>query len=94
MSNGEIIFKKDIEKVVTLQVKDLMQIIAKLRAKKVVCTFLSHTKHHFHCTKYHAPKTMLCSNTLKRNKLKVYFSLEDNKLVTFANSETHYILGS
>ena len=72
-----------------LKVKVLMQIIVKFRAKKILCTFLSCTKHQFEGTKYRARK-QLYSSTLKRNKLKVCMSLKDNKLVCFANSQAHF----
>ena len=50
--------------------------------------FVSCTKHHFGGggTKYRAQKRF-CSNTLKRYDLKVYISLEDNKLGCLANSQ-------
>ena len=47
MSNGKIIFhlESTLERLCyLLQVKDLMQIIVKFRAEKIVCTFLSFTK--------------------------------------------------
>ena len=44
---SNISFKKDTEKVVLLQVKNLIQIIFKFRDEKILCTFLSCTKYHF-----------------------------------------------
>ena len=70
------------------QVESLTKIIVKFRAEK----FCAHL--------YHAPNILLnqghniihehdqrlCSNTLKRNKLKVDISLKGNKLARFENS--------
>ena len=60
MFNGEIIsyFKKKIEKIVLLQVKDLIQMIVKFMTEKIYLHIsLSSTKHPFEghdilCTKY------------------------------------------
>ena len=59
MFNGEIIsyFKKKIEKIVLLQVKDLIQMIVKFMTEKILHISLSSTKHPFEghdilCTKY------------------------------------------
>ena len=60
---NNISFKKDteIEKVVLLQVKDLIQLIVKFGLKKF-CARFSSTEHPFEgYTKYHAQKR-LCSN--------------------------------
>ena len=38
---NNISFKKETEKIVLLQMKDLIQIIVKFRAVKYLCTFLS-----------------------------------------------------
>ena len=43
-------FKKETEKIVLLQVKDLIQIILKFRTEKYLCTFLSSNT--ILCTKY------------------------------------------
>ena len=64
------------ESVVLLQVKDLKQIIVKFRAEKILCMFLSCTKHPFEwhdiwCTKM----DRVAISTLKRSKLKVYIYL-------------------
>ena len=72
---NNISFKKDSEKIVLLQVKVLTKIFVKLRTEKILCIFLSSSK-------YWAPKR-LCNNTLKRNELKVYISLKENKLKFF-----------
>ena len=66
---NNISFKKDTEKIVLLQVKGLIQIIVKLRAEKSLCTFLSSTKHPFEEHGMLRIKTIVCSNTLKRNEL-------------------------
>ena len=71
-----------------LLLQGFKRIIAKFRAEKILCTFVSCTKHPFEGdTKYCAEKR-LCSNTLKKIKqLKAYVSLKGNKLACFGNSK-------
>ena len=91
MFNGEIIsyFKKKIEKIVLLQVKDLIQMIVKFMTEKIYLHIsLSSTKHPFEghdilCTKY-------CVAILWKGKLEVYGSSKENKLTYFTNSKVSF----
>ena len=67
-----------------LLLQGFKKIIVKFRAEKILCTFVSCTKHPFEGdTKYCAEKR-LCSNTLKKTKqLKAYVS----QLACFGNSK-------
>ena len=72
--------------VLVLQEKGLIQIIVKLRAVKKNCACFYYPPNVLlRGTKYCAPK-QLCSNTLKKNELKFYISLKENKLACFTNS--------
>ena len=65
LSRKNTSFKKDTEKVVLLLVKDLIQIIVKFRAKKLLCMFLS-------CTKYPIEgHKILCMKTVSYAHLKM-----------------------
>ena len=84
---GNTSFKKKTEKIVSLQVKALIQIIVKIKTEKKLCSFLSCTRHPLWEGHKILPwGTKLWSNSLKRNKLKVYIFLKDNKLAWFTNS--------
>ena len=48
---------------------------------------ISTTKHHFEGHWHTVHQQSWCSNTLKRNKLKVYDSLKESKLTYFTNSK-------
>ena len=67
---------KKTKKIVLSQVKSLTQIIVKFRTEK-------------NCLRvFHPPDIghqVSCSNTLKRNELKVYISPKENKLACFTN---------
>ena len=54
-----ISFKEDIEKVVLLQVKVMIQIIVKFRAEQILCPFLLCTKHHLEGRKIVSTKTIV-----------------------------------
>ena len=88
MFNGEIIFQfeKETGKIVLLQMKGLIQIIAKFRTEKISlhARFSSSTKHSF---EGHEILCTMCSNTLKSNKLEIDGSLKENKLACFTNSK-------
>ena len=51
--------KKDTEKAVLLQVKDLKQSIVKFRAEKIFCMFLFGTKYPFKAHKISSMKTVV-----------------------------------
>ena len=73
----------EIEKVVQLQVKDLIFVIVKFRAEKMSCTFLMHQTREIRkilCTR------AIGSNTLKRKEFKVFISLNETRQACFANS--------
>ena len=86
--NVEIIFhfKKETEKIVLLQVKSLIQIIIKFRTGKISVHVSI-----IHQTSFWAARKIVhqisCSNNLKRNKLKIYGSLKENKLSCFTSSK-------
>ena len=87
MFNGEIIFhfKKEAQKIVLLQMKGLIQITDKFRTEKIsLHVSLSSTKHLF---EGYEILCIMCSNTVKSNKLKVHVSLKENKLACFTNSK-------
>ena len=42
-----LVFKKDTQKVVLLEVKGLIQIIVQFKAERILCTLLSPTKYPF-----------------------------------------------
>ena len=63
------------------------KLLSSLGLKKKLCSFLSSTTSHLlRRTKNIAIEhQFLCSNTMKTNELKVYISLQENKLVCFTN---------
>ena len=65
--------------------KDLIEILVKFRAEQFFTRFYQPPNIVLRGAKYRAPKR-LCSNTLKRIELKVYISLNENKLTCFINS--------
>ena len=67
------------------QWKAWYKLLLSSRLKKYWTHFYHPPKIFLRGTKYRAPKR-LCSNTLKRNELRVYFSLKENKLACFTNS--------
>ena len=88
MFNGEIKchLKRRLKKIVLLQVKSLIQIIVKFRTeKKIVLIFIIHHQPSIEKGKKAIEHQFLCSNTMKTNELKVYISLQENKLVCFTN---------
>ena len=82
MFNGEIKchLKRRLKKIVLLQVKSS-------GLKKKLCSFLSSTTSHLlrRAKNIAIEHQFLCSNTMKTNELKVYISLQENKLVCFTN---------
>ena len=86
MFDGEIIFH--FQKTVLLQVKGLIQIIVTFRTEKIsLHVSLPSTKHPFEGYWHTVHQQSLCSNTLKRNKLKVCGFLKESKLAYFTNSK-------
>ena len=81
--DGETIFHWKRMKIMFLQVKGLIKVIVKFRVEKILYALKSNIL--LMGMKYCVWKR-LCSNTLKRTKLKVYISLKGNKLACFANS--------
>ena len=89
---GEIIFhfKKGTEKIVLLEMKGLIQIIAKFRTEKISL----HVFHHRQNILLGAMEILctMCNKTLKSNKLEVDGSLKENKIACFTNSKGSFQL--
>ena len=93
MFNGKTIFhfKKETEKIVFLPVTDLIQIIFKVRTKKIsLYVYLSFTKHRFRGMKYCAPNIM--EQYSQTEQIETLGFLKENKLACFTNNEGSFLV--